>query len=168
MEGNWRTVSYSGGSRVWVGPLGEYRLESWDTTGVHLQTLIRSPSWFQPWDRRSARQPFGEKPNPILLSVHEDARGKLWAISRVPDRNWKPGFEEPAYEHIYDTVLEVIDPVSGDLLASQRFEGERHLFLYFIADGLFTSFSVNDVGLEQVHVWRFRLDNPQEEDLTHE
>jgi hypothetical protein len=168
VEGNWRTVSYSGGDRVWVGPLGEYRLEAWDTTGVHLKTLIRSAEWFQHWDRRSARQPFGEEPNPILLSAHEDARGRLWVISRVPDRNWKPGFKEPAYEEVYDTVLEVIDPLSGDLVASQRFDGEEHLFLYFISADLLTSFSVNDVGLERVHVWRFWLDNPPTEDTTQE
>lgn len=168
VEGNWRTVSYSGGDRVWVGPLGEYRLEAWDTTGVHLRTLVRSPSWFEPWDRRSSRQPFGEKPNPILLSVHEDDKGRLWVISRVPDRNWKPGVEEPAYEHVYDTVLEVIDPENGDLIVSQRFDAETQLFLYFISGDLLTSFSVNEVGVEKIHVWKFQLNDSPMEDLSHD
>ncbi len=168
VAGNLRTVSYSGGSQVWVGPLGQYRLELWDTAGTHLRTFVRSAPWFKPWVRRSALQPFREKPNPTLLSVREDHAGLLWVILRVPDRNWEPGVEEPAYEHVYDAILEVVDPETGDLLISERFDEPDQLFLYFLSEDLLTSSSVTELGVEQIHVWRFRIHDPNKEGMSNE
>jgi hypothetical protein len=158
--GSYRRVSLSGGDKIWVAPVGDYRLELWDSAGVHLRTLVREAPWFHPWLRDTPGQPFRERPNTKILSVHQDHRGMVWVFARIPDRNWQSGVEYPAYEHVYDVIVEVIDLSSGELITSQRFEAPEHFFFGFFTEGLVSSSSVNELGVEQIHIWRMRLQRP--------
>lgn len=159
LPGTHRSAWPSGGNDVWVTTLGDYRLELWDTAGVHLQTLVRDAPWFRPWQRRIAGEPFRARPPTKIISVHQDKRGLLWVFSRVPDREWQPGFDPPAYAQVYDTVIEVVDPTSGELIISQRFDAPNQLFNWYFSEELVYSVSRNPLGLEQVQVWRMRLEH---------
>jgi hypothetical protein len=160
--GTHRRVSFSGGDEVWITPLGEYRIELWDTAGVHLRTFVRNPPWFNPWVRDILGEPFRAKPNPKMLSVHRDRDGRAWVFARVPDQNWRLGHSPPAYGLVYDTVVDIFDPSTGELIISQRFNAPDQLFNWFLSEDLVYSVGISPLGVERIYVWRMQLTYPDQ------
>lgn len=156
-SGGQRAVSYTRGDRIWVNPYGQYRLELWDTAGVHLKSFVHDAPWLEPWNRTIPGAPFRVRPNARVIGVHEDSAGRLWVIGRIPERDWRPVEDTRAYELVYDSVVEVIDPASGKLLASRRFERADQLFYYFISEDLVFSRRVMENGLPVIDIWRLTL-----------
>lgn len=53
-----------------------------------------------------------------------------------------------------DTVIEVIDPVTNEVLASRRVD---EFYWSGLGDGHYTSYKENTDGTPQIHVWRVQL-----------
>ncbi len=132
-EGQYRVISSLGDGRVWSSFLNQYRIELWDTTGVRLKTLEREADWFQPWAGDGADRP-------LVSGLRIDEAGLLWVLLLVPDtaRTRQDPVEEAhgripadAWERMYDTVIEVIDPSRSQLLARQR---DDRVFTRFTRD----------------------------------
>ncbi len=116
---------------LWVARPNQYQFELWDTAGVLLTRLTGAPPWFEAWDSYPQGAPYDSKPPPQVVAL---ARGTvqnhLWILSYVPDESWSPhrqaGRERPvipALQHdLFDSVLDVIDVASGELLASRRLD----------------------------------------------
>jgi hypothetical protein len=81
------------------------------------------------------------------MRVREDANGLLWTTLQVADSQWAEGFDSNPVrgeggvmhyrvrdaEKVLDSYIEVIDPRSGQLVLSRRFDGR---FSYLINDSL--------------------------------
>jgi hypothetical protein len=156
-----RAIAPASGNRVWSAHAGAYRVELWEPGGSNPLTLVRNASWFQPWEhevRRSAEA----LERPRIADVAEDRQGRLWVSILVRDpkhRRARETREVPLTEvdanAEFDTVLEVLDPRSGRLLARTRFE---QAIPAFIGDGsvVFTRREDPD-GNIVIDVWRARL-----------
>ena len=106
------------------------------------------------------------RPQPTLLDLREDRDGRLWVAVIVPDLEWIPpsgtppnAIEQPfvSLEHAdryVDTMVEVIDPVAGKLLASKRFDG---YFGGFVTGRSFFSHVGDDQGFDYVDIWNMRF-----------
>ena len=114
---------------VWVGHFNRYQIEKWDTAGRHHLTLRRTVPWFPSWGVDSTRPIAAREPQ--LIGIEEDATGLVWLFFLVPDLaaggagrlSGRGGISElVARTHrTLDTVVEIIDPRTGSLVASRRF-----------------------------------------------
>ncbi|MDT8370340.1 MAG: hypothetical protein RQ745_14120 [Longimicrobiales bacterium] len=105
-----------------------YELTRRSVDGSVRWRLERRPEWFSDetvpsvddLDRMHVEIP----PVPIVAQVWEDDAGHLRVLSTVPDLEWSPGTPEPrsiGWIHgTFDSVLEVIDPETRELLGSRR------------------------------------------------
>ena len=118
---------------------GRWRLEHWDTTGKLLNAIEPAANWLvdsiaahRLWYPR-ADQP----PPPLIRGIWLDAVGRIWVVGEVADRRWKEGFVagdsgapnrddhiEP--DRYLDTIVEVRDPQTGQLIATARFDLACH------------------------------------------
>jgi len=114
----------------WTMPMQfRYRLEHWDTSGVLLGVIERTPKWF-PSYLRAYSPSHDHAPSPMLMDAWFDAAGRLWILGKAADPKWAAGLTTPRdsassiedADLVYDTMLEVLDPVSGALLAQVRFD----------------------------------------------
>ncbi len=168
-----RAVNRARNQGVWSARLNRYRVELWDASGRPVLALERSPSWFVPWTRHPGVREDEVRPVPLLQAVREDARGRLWVFVRVPDARWRaasaPAPAERRRERgvvpanqlrrYLDTVVEVLDPRTGRILASTRLEG---VFAAFLVSGGNLAYTRRETaeGIEKVEVWELGLTEP--------
>ena len=124
----WRQLAAGGGGRVWAAYQNRYEVELWDTAGRRLRRLARDAEWFDIYrsDEFSARNrrhllrerergnrlaPSLQYP-PRVTALEQDGRGRLWTLVSVAP-------EKP--EDRRNTIVEVIDPAAGRIVASRRF-----------------------------------------------
>ena len=118
----------------WTMPMQfRYRLEHWDTTGVLVGVIERAPEWYPPYAQ--SQGPSREQaPSPMLMDAWFDSAGRLWLLGKTADPHWASGLLPrtvsdgaggPAIgdaDKVYDTVIDVLNPATGALLASTRFD----------------------------------------------
>jgi hypothetical protein len=126
-----RVLTHGGERFVWVGRPDRYELERWNTDGRIDLVLERRTGW---WTKPTSAYPYfprEKRPEPILKSVFRDAPGQIWTVIGVSKPNWKQLDRSSGARHrqvmsasehqkYFDTVIEVIDPQSGTLVASRR------------------------------------------------
>lgn len=112
---------------IWSAHRYRYRIELWTAAGRKTRELRREVAWFPP--HTGNWRPSTTTPPPTLLrEVWQDAEGLLWARILVADRDWRRavstggphGSTITSNDAYRDTLLEVIDPVRGRVLASAR------------------------------------------------
>jgi hypothetical protein len=136
-----------------------YQVELWDVSGQLRQTVVRETDWFKPW---KDMYPQNGPPNPFLSAVRQDTEGLLWTIVGRLDANAaaarapQTGCQRRAdcANQEYDTMIEVLDPRSGALLASRRFP---EFLRGFWSDDLLTSASVGPDDTPYIDIWQVRL-----------
>jgi hypothetical protein len=137
----------------------EYTVEIWDASGEHLKTLDRAADWFPRYEDRGRD---GE-PTANLYAVHLDSAGRVWTLVQVPDANWRdapelrggllPGGPPPVVmDRRYDSIVEVMDPETGRLLASSRVDS---MLTQLLSDGYAASYWQDEIGNPFVDIWRF-------------
>ena len=70
------------------------------------------------------------RPFPLVEGLWEDENGLVWTVVRDADVDWVPPpraneyrpVDREQYDRTYDWVLEVVDPGSGRVLTSRRFD----------------------------------------------
>lgn len=120
---NWFVVAAPHG-RFWTGSIWSYELRRWRAPDTLDIEVSREVDWF----RSPSVFPEGVyvtvPPPPMLLHAWEDSNGKLWTYTAVADPKWAPGLKvapSPEWQaKTFDTVIEVIDLATGQLLASTR------------------------------------------------
>jgi hypothetical protein len=154
-------LSAASGNRIWSAHFGAYRIDLWSLDGSRLRTLVRDANWFGPWDH----EPYSldrARRHPRIVGVAEDPQGRLWVNIKVPNPRWRPPadgkemrLDETPDDGEFFTVLEVLDPRTGRLLARGRFAQN---LIGFIGNGL-TLFSRREdaAGNVVIDVWRVRL-----------
>ncbi len=117
-------VAVDGQGSVWTTRAGEYGFEAWDPGGgdAPLSRIVGEPEWFDPGPPQPGAPVSAPAPS-IVISLRVD-RGLLWAGTWVADENWtaNAGAEPSPLEldRVLDTILDVIDPASGALIARTR------------------------------------------------
>lgn len=120
-----RRLAKAESGRIWAAHQGQYLIELWDLEGRKHVEVRGSLERFERSDL----------PRPSITGVWEDA-GLLWVMIHVADPRYAENVQKledpgdglgprigPADGHaLYDTVLEVIDPASGQLVATRRFD----------------------------------------------
>jgi hypothetical protein len=126
-----RKIAVGNSGRIWVAHRNEYRLELWDTSGVHIRTFERQPPWFTPVSRFVFFNAEPDNPpTPFVSAVWEAPDGRPWIYINTPRADWqdelqtatKPGprafaFRSTAHA-MFETRIEVLDQVSGDPVAT--------------------------------------------------
>lgn len=127
----WRDRRLLAGSReggAWVLHAARYELERYDGSGQMTARWRRDVPWFPP--QREAHRVAPDRPPPAqALAAAEDSGGLVWLFLGVPDPRHREAFgpsptpgivDFRSYDRYFDTIIEVFDPVSGTIIASQR------------------------------------------------
>lgn len=151
---------------VWSARISEYSVSLWDTRGRQVKELRRGVPWFRPWVQVTTPSP-EQPPSTEIVAIHGDKAGLLWVLIQVPDPRWRDHLEEfrtpegKVYrptdrDAVYDTYVEVINPATGEVLASQRLPMN---LTEFVEDGLVFS-SRHSNRDDVIQVWQLRLVQP--------
>jgi hypothetical protein len=141
-----------------------YRLELWSATGNLLKTIQRRAAWFDEEVKFDTAGP----PSSNVQPRNVDQHGLLLTMSWVPnDEFWKiPGAKDlppsDSGPQRSDIFLEVIDPLSGLVLATEKVTlqalSKGLIPLFFIAGTRFgyTPRRLSD-GRTELHIMEYRL-----------
>ena len=112
-----------------MGDHNRYEVHLMNVEGAVLRTVARDVDWFPEWTEW--QPPYEDPPLPRLFSVQEDHLGRLWVMLSVAATDFQPvprlsevaGVNEPmGNDHpSFDTVIDVLDARTGQLLATRRF-----------------------------------------------
>lgn len=141
---------------VLVAHMGHrYRVEEWVASGELIAAWDRDVDWYRPYDRYWFPTPT-MPPAPRTTGLWRDAGGLIWVVLQVPDRTWARGLELAReaeggqalyrwenWQLLFDTIVEVFDPRSGNLIASQRFD---HTTDWVVTGGRVASFEEDANG----------------------
>jgi hypothetical protein len=167
--GRYRLVAGASGGSLWVGQYERYVVQLWDETGRKVREITSSPTWFQsfPLSEYSRWDPASRvRPLPMLIGVFQPSGRELFVIARVADPAWKappvpaPGDTEtkmPAIDQdrMYDMVVDVFDPESGELLTSKRFDDMSSYPVNM--QGLMLKPSEDGTGERVIRLWHFTM-----------
>lgn len=153
--------------QVWVLPATEYVIQKWTTAGRMVEQLRRRVDWFEPHDLEIMPHP-ETPPAPVIWGVEEDSSGLLTVIVSRADAQWHEAVEPDEssiggftwtddWDRFFDTVIEVIDPVSKEVLASRRVD---EFYWVGLGGGHYASYKEGDDGTPQIHVWRVQFTRP--------
>jgi hypothetical protein len=129
------------GGGAWVGDRMQYRVGAWSRSGRAEQLLTRATPWF-PEDSPGGIGGPEIRPRPRVVGIHEDVDGYLWVVIHVARPEWDEAWQEglarsgmsefpdgewpveilPSPDRLYRTRIEVVDPGSLEVLASQEIE----------------------------------------------
>jgi len=122
----------SASGAIWVGRKDRYVVGLWSDTGQRVMSYQRDVEWFERPDPVPDAPP---PPRPILVTLQEDPEGLLWLQFLVAGEEWTTAALPSAFDshgwrmedrdNWMDTVVEVIDPQEGFVVASRRLPGRR-------------------------------------------
>jgi len=155
---------------IWSMPANEYALDQHDLAGRLIVRLQRSAPWYRKWtigqQNLSSRTPaelVEVASRTIMLAVRQESDGLIWTFIRVadPETPVPVGFTLPMdrdeqdefYRKYFATYVEVIDPVTRQVLATRKFKP----LLYPIGDGSAVRVDANNIGGGSFAILRLRL-----------
>lgn len=157
-----RNLSGAPDGNFWATHVSRYVAELWTPEGQLLRRISGSPDWFPP-DQREGK--FGEDPPvPIFRNVVQREDGLLLCLMYVPDPGWRSAPERDEHGHLslnsassingyWDTVIQLVNPNSGRLLAEERVD--PHL-RGFADPGHLFSFTGDDRDHVFIQIWSLK------------
>lgn len=143
----------------WAAPVNRYEVTQWDTNGNSQGRIRRTAEWFEPWEDFKEGEPYSTRPNPRFLDIWTDTDGLLWTMVLVADAHWSPMRERPGIgdlslqDRVFDTIVEIIDPDQGDLIASFRYP---EVLSRFLDDGSVVRISQDAMGVVVITLVRLK------------
>lgn len=121
-----RSMHFVPDDTLWVAPMDQYRVERWSLRG-ELRTVLLGPGSFS-FDGDGEEEVRGVRPRTVLAAIRQDASGLLWLKFHVPREDWQEVAEAADEEELSgvrltDTLIEVVDPAKGTVLATRRLPG---------------------------------------------
>lgn len=117
-------IAVDGQGRVWTTRAGGYGFEAWDPEGGSepVTRLVGDPQWFDPGPPQPGAPVSAPAPS-IVIGLRVD-RGLLWAGTWIADENRDANAAAAPspldLDRLLDTIVDVIDPASGALIARTR------------------------------------------------
>lgn len=171
-----RALAPAAGGGFWAAHYDRYRIERYDSTGLLLQVFERSPEWFPDGDGTVPLVDQQVPPKPTIFAVMEDLDGRLWVFTTVADRQFRRGvrgregnvspgqvqWEVSDYDLYLDTIVDVVDPARGQLVATVRVD-QAILFGLSAGRGAVVAAGLRqlDSGHQQVTVYKIALQQPR-------
>lgn len=164
----YRTLVAGANGVLYSAHRSQYRIDSWNvSTGRLERSYVRDAEWFAPHSSPVSNDP-GRPAGPTIVDMERDAEGRLWLLIRVASERWADGFVATGagahpelggfvlddWNVAFDTVVEVIDPATGCVLASQAVDD---LMAYFVGPGWAVSSREDTRGNPVKQLWRLRL-----------
>lgn len=155
-----RQLGASGDTAFWSARLHEYRLDQYGVDGSSIRTLVVQDAW----EEVASSDLSAGASRPAIMDVQEDRGGRVWILSRTPDPRWEDAvaqrwgahglsYEIETYHDFLDTIVDVIDPERGRLLARLGWDGYA---IAFVAPGVLVSYDDSTV-IPRLVLWRVRL-----------
>ncbi|MEY4958181.1 MAG: 6-bladed beta-propeller [Gemmatimonadota bacterium] len=144
-----------------------YRLDAWSVAGRHLATIERAAPWLSrnmPYSDGT----FGLAPTAYSQDLRVDSLGRIWVLTTVASAGWRNGLGSPVkvngrdrypdrnMEKLFDTIIDVFDGTSFQLLTSHRVPG---FFMVFLSDEHVLRQREGDDGSQVLEVWRVRMES---------
>ena len=160
---------------IWASHITSYEMEYYDRSDALTRIVRRDFDRFPPGTGRMVTaQPDGEPPQPKILGIQEDEAGRIWILALIPDERWKEAFGRqrlpprrpgaPQYygvddvNRLYDTMIDVLDPEQGKLIASHRVDDALSGFAGRLV--AWSSVVGNASGIMQAKLWQLSLREP--------
>jgi len=156
-----RRLAVGSDGALWAAHETAYQIEMLDSSGRVTQRFVRDVDWFEP-HASSPRIEADKPPAPRIHDFRVDENGFLWVLIRVADPKWKDalkpqgrlqgrtylGYTTP--DAYFDSIVEVIDPRTGKLVASGR---SPEAILFLLGHGAALSYRESD-SVPYVDFWR--------------
>ncbi len=152
--------------RFWSVVGKSYALEEWSVDGQLLSRMQREAPWLSP-DQPISDGALGAEPTAFVSDLRIDSAGRLWILVNVPSETWRSGlgtvdrsrgfisYPQRDFSRLFDTIIEVIDLRSRNVVLSTRADG---YFRRFLSDTHLASFREDESGSPLVDVWKILLD----------
>ena len=152
-----RRLAESRGGRVWSFKEIEYAAELWEPgDSARLVTAFRvDANWFPARQEYSVPTPT-KAPLTAVTDVREDSLGRLWVMVTAPSTSWQRAlgperrspygetyYQPEFFDSLHATVVQLIDPTRGVLVASRRLDG---YFLFILERGIIVRFRQTEHG----------------------
>jgi hypothetical protein len=161
----YRSLTLGSDTTLWTSSRSKYRFREWDLrTGKKIRELVGQVEWFPPDPAANANRNSLE-PLPSIPAIRFNDQGYLVVLILLKAPDWESHMvpktlstgmvmEQPdKYENIMDTLIQVINPSSGRLLAAQRFP---QVVWGFLGEDLVFGVSEDDLGVPRVEIWNLQ------------
>jgi hypothetical protein len=156
-----RVIAAGRGETFWAAARREYSIEQWGLDGTLRRRLVRAVDWFPPF--RPGTPQYEQPPQGSIQAVREDADGLLWVLTSVPAREWRQAYERstqtgphgpvPIVPLLYDTVIDVIDPATGQIVTTARTPAYLR---GFVGEDVF-GYEEDELGVGYLRIYRVEL-----------
>ncbi len=148
-----RNITIDPAGRRWSIGMADYRLKQWGEDGHLIRVLEAHRDWIS--ESIPMRLERDQPPPGQVAGLEADETGLLWVFAAVPDANWAPPSPQrrPSPGTMFDTIVEVIDPVTGSLIARSTFD---YLVVPFDA-GRAYSMVEESFGDLRVQIWSLKV-----------
>lgn len=161
-------VALVGTDLLWIANERRYELLLLVNDGTVRRRITREADWFAEHSGPSGL-PWVTPPKPTITSISVGPDSMLWVLVRRAHRNWEQnkskagqlnGLPTPRsvsaikVGDLFEGVVDVLDPVSGQLLASHEVSGD---VLGFIRPGVLCEVLEDDSGAVRIQLWDVRL-----------
>jgi hypothetical protein len=148
---------------VWITRPTHYRIELWGTDGAIIKSMEREPDWFRPYLIKEMPTP-NQPPPPWIGGMTEVQGGRLMVLILVAaddfDRKLQPRatingkvlYDFGPCAELYDTIVEVVDPLDGGLVSHET----RDECLLNFSESLVIGYR-QDRGFPRVDLYEFRV-----------
>ncbi len=160
-----RVLTRDGRGGFLASKMNVYEIEHWTRAGDRQRIVRREADWFPAWSHWDSR-PDRAPPPPRVMSMAVDDSGFVWTLISLADRAWRPvDGRDPEGKMLtvgelaerFDSIIEVLDPRTGRLLASKRFD---EMLLALPRAGIAVENVESGDGEVFVRVWRVALTRP--------
>ncbi len=136
-----------------------YDISVWSQLGAERRDVQRRPTWFaQP---TSVGMGPKEPPPPGIKGIATEGENLLWVATSVPAATWASAWKDAsaiggeirtssiALERLYDTMLEILDPVAGSVVARLKLNG---FIIGLLPGGRLVKYDVDMIGEPRVSI----------------
>jgi hypothetical protein len=147
---------------TWTMEMLGYTARKWSASGALELEIRRAPPWLVPPTPISDGL-FGAVPSPRVWDIREDSRGRLWVLTGLAAADWKSGLGDPSWSNgrayydrannglLFDSIVDVLDARTGELIASGRFRGNAR---FLLDDGGIAVYRETVGGDRSIEIWR--------------
>lgn len=162
-----RLLAASADGGAWSADPLEYVLRKWSAEGMMTDSIRRAPPWFE------GRSEYGwglQNPGSRIQALWEDPDGYLWIVLWRARDTWREAWRELAADRLvmgevrsqdrprtielFSTVIEILDPSTGQVLLSQAWPG---LILSMLPRRRVAALTEDLYGVPYVDIWGYAV-----------